>query len=92
MDKVAHLGLYGILGATLAWAVWVSGASGRWRWVLLGIAYGVSDEWHQSFVPDRTPSAADLLMDALGVAIGLHLFTLLLGRLGSRGETRTRGT
>jgi len=52
---------------------------------LLTLAYGISDEWHQSFVPNRDPSLKDVLFDAVGgaagVAVGLH-FGALRRRLG----------
>lgn len=37
----------------------------------VGALYAVSDEIHQSFVPGRDCSAADLLADVLGLAVGL---------------------
>lgn len=37
----------------------------------LAVAYGVVDEWHQSTVPGRTPSAVDLVTDALGAAFAV---------------------
>jgi len=71
LDKVLHAGAYGVLSALSAWAL----AAGRLRsttgrvllaaW-LISTAYGATDEWHQSFVPGRDCSAADLLADALG--------------------------
>jgi VanZ family protein len=42
--------------------------------VLLSSAYGVSDEWHQSFVPGRNPSAADVAKDFAGSALGALLY------------------
>ena len=36
----------------------------------LGVLYGVSDEWHQSFVPNRRASAQDVAADGLGVFLG----------------------
>lgn len=36
-------------------------------------AYGVTDEWHQSFVPGRTADLADLQADAIGAALGAAL-------------------
>ena len=35
---------------------------------LIATAYGVTDEFHQSFVPRRSPEIADLVADALGAA------------------------
>jgi VanZ family protein len=34
---------------------------------MIGICYGISDEWHQSFVPGRDATLWDALFDALGV-------------------------
>jgi VanZ family protein len=50
-------------------------ARGRWRGVtwtalagawLVAVLYGVSDEWHQSFVPNRHSELRDLGADAIG--------------------------
>ncbi len=38
-----------------------------------GVAYGISDEIHQTFVPDRTGQAIDVGYDTVGVAVGLAL-------------------
>jgi VanZ family protein len=40
---------------------------------VLGVGYGISDEIHQAFVPDRTGQAIDVVYDAIGVAIGLGI-------------------
>jgi len=37
----------------------------------LTVAYAVSDEWHQSFVPDRNGRLDDVVTDAIGALIGL---------------------
>jgi VanZ family protein len=42
--------------------------------VLLATAYGVSDEWHQSFVPHRHSSAGDVAKDFCGAALGAFLY------------------
>lgn len=36
--------------------------------VLVSTAYGISDEWHQSFVPGREPDPLDVLVDAAGAS------------------------
>ena len=42
--------------------------------VVLSVVYGVSDEYHQSFVPGRDPSVADVAKDLLGAAAGAAAF------------------
>jgi VanZ family protein len=39
--------------------------------------YAVTDEFHQSFVADRTPLFADVLLDTGGAALGILLFVIL---------------
>lgn len=36
----------------------------------IAVLYGVSDELHQAFVPNRDSSALDVGFDAVGAAIG----------------------
>lgn len=48
--------------------------------VLLCIFYAASDEWHQSFVPGRSSSIGDALVDLLGVALAFG-FTLFRKRI-----------
>jgi VanZ family protein len=83
-DKLAHLALYGVLGATLAWGHVSSGR--RLPHVLLvlaGLLYGVSDEWHQSFVPGRQPSVGDFAADGLGTLVGYSATLAVLRRRAS---------
>jgi VanZ family protein len=85
-DKIAHLILYTVLGATLAWGR----VSGRSRlphvlFVGIGMLYGLSDEWHQSFVPGRDSSVGDLAADIAGLVLGytavvMHLTRKVLSR------------
>jgi VanZ family protein len=80
-DKIAHLVLYGVLGATLAWGHHSSGRRiSHVLLVLAGLLYGVSDEWHQSFVPGRNPSAGDLAADGVGTLVGYSASIALLRR------------
>lgn len=51
--------------------------------LLLCSAYGVSDEFHQSFVPGRTPDVVDWGVDTLGAASGAAL-ALLTTRWAAR--------
>ena len=38
--------------------------------VAIATLYGITDEFHQSFVPNRTSDVHDLMADAVGAAIG----------------------
>jgi VanZ family protein len=75
-DKIAHFGAYGVLGLLIIRAgkeQWLGGRLRR-RWFLaawaLACLYGLSDEWHQSFVPLRSSSLWDWLFDAVGSGLG----------------------
>jgi VanZ family protein len=70
-DKVAHVLLYAPLGFLLGRAVGVA-----WLAVLLATAYGVTDEWHQLYVPGRSPSIADVVADAIGATLGAALWVI----------------
>jgi len=76
-DKVAHLLAYGLLGIFYLVSFSKSLVTISWRFVLLAslcaLAYGVSDEFHQSFIPGRDSSIADLAADFMGAL----LFTAL---------------
>lgn len=82
-DKVAHAGFYGLLGALIAlrggFAQKFSGKKvgawtlGGWTAPGLGFLYGVSDEFHQLFVPGREFSLWDMAADAIGVTAGFWL-------------------
>jgi len=69
-----HVPAYMALAATLCLAL---PRQRGWRTALLvgilAMGYGLLDEWHQSFVPGRQVSVADLGRDALGCALGLWL-------------------
>ncbi|MHB8789259.1 MAG: VanZ family protein [Desulfobulbaceae bacterium] len=39
--------------------------------VLFCLVYGISDEFHQWFIPGRAPSGGDLLADTAGAAIAV---------------------
>jgi VanZ family protein len=77
-DKVIHLGLYFVLGGTLSWGGWKASWNFPVLLLLLGVAYGVLDEWHQSFVPGRDPSLGDVLADTAGVILGFFIIRLYL--------------
>lgn len=79
--KAGHLSEYAILGLLFSRAF---GASGhlwlRRRWfaasLILISLYAFSDEYHQSFVPSRTASIYDSLIDIIGGLTALVLIAL----------------
>lgn len=70
-DKVAHFCAYATLGLTVLFA---HAGETRIRRPLsvsftvlaVGILYGLSDEFHQSFIPSRSVSFLDLVADTSG--------------------------
>jgi len=66
----AHLFLYAVLALLLNWALG-NGVRGVALAFGLALLYGVSDEFHQSFVPGRVPDVLDLVSDGLGTALAL---------------------
>ena len=91
-DKHEHFFFYGILGALTLRAL----AKGEWSRVvainvlgavLISSAYGVSDEFHQRFVPGRTYDLLDMAADATGAtaaAMALWAWSIIRRRFGRR--------
>ena len=48
--------------------------------MVLCIAFAASDEWHQSFIPDRFGTVQDVLIDSLGVCAAGSILLLRLNR------------
>jgi VanZ family protein len=68
LRKLAHATEYAILGFLLLRAL------GRESWALaLGVAYAVSDEIHQHFVAGRHGAPLDVVIDAVGVTVGVFV-------------------
>ncbi len=89
-DKLAHLVIYAALCATL-----ICVFPARFRFsarkmvvamsLLLCLLYGISDEFHQSFIPGRYPSLADIVADVSG-AVLTCMFWLWMNRTGHAGS------
>ena len=86
--KVGHLTEYAILALFAARAFRTSSHEllrNRWFWVsfLFVVAYSLSDEFHQSFVPSRTASIYDSMIDSVG---GFVALTMLWRRRQKMGK------
>jgi len=90
-DKIYHAGAYGLLAALYMGAM-KPGKQGYGpahvliATVLAGL-YGLSDEWHQSFVPPRMPDVWDLVADIIGALIATTSVAIILRQTGKRGES-----
>ncbi|MBF0341779.1 MAG: VanZ family protein [Magnetococcales bacterium] len=87
-DKVEHMIAYGVM----AFVAWVAlrqwnhfRHSWLWAW-LYAVGYGISDEWHQFFVPGRYADVWDLMADATGAALAI----LILEFYRSRRQSQSR--
>lgn len=78
LRKIAHVTEFAILTVLLIrglYRTWPAAA----RKKLIAIAgslsflYAVSDEFHQSFVPGRTPSFHDVMIDSIGIVVIVYL-------------------
>lgn len=80
LKKTAHGLEYAILAVLARWTLQAHGVLhvGRWAW-LWAVLYALTDETHQALVPGRHPSGGDVLIDALGAAMGLWVPKVILG-------------
>ena len=87
-DWITHGAAYLVFAVLMARAI--AGGFGRplagrdaLAVVLAALLYGVSDEWHQSFVPGRDSSAGDVAKDAGGALVGVLVFRRGASRPGA---------
>jgi VanZ family protein len=80
-DKLVHGVVYFVLGALCLRGVGRTSAlpavPALLLAALLATLYGMSDEFHQSFTPDRSPDWHDVAADAVGGLAGALAATLL---------------
>jgi len=90
--KAGHLSEYAIL-AILLWRALRSGV--RWQMkmsilffvaVLACAIFAASDEFHQSFVPSRTSSPHDVMIDICGALLGLAICWMFARRKGATAK------
>ena len=89
MDKLLHLAAYAVMGALACRAfatlprmprpgtLFLAGA-------LFALLFGLSDEWHQSFVPGRMADGWDLVADGLGGLLGAGIASWRFYAAGGR--------
>jgi VanZ family protein len=75
LRKLAHAAEFALLGLLLARAL----GPGRLAFAA-GVAYAISDELHQHFVPGRVGAPLDVAIDTVGVALGVYAWRRWAGR------------
>jgi VanZ family protein len=90
-DKHVHLLAFGGFALVLVRAL----SGGRWSGITvsttlqaatIAVVYGVTDEWHQAFVPGRHADVADVLADAVGAVLAVAV----VGAIARRGRAAGR--
>ena len=79
--KIAHFSIYTVVGCLLMGLLSTYKLKDKWRMIMtivIGILYAISDEFHQSFSPGRSPKVTDVYIDTLGVLLGILLILLIL--------------
>lgn len=81
LDKAAHLAVYGLLAAATLFAFNPVSRQKNSRRVVgitlfFCLCFGISDEFHQYFIPGRSVSGLDLLADCLGAVLVCLLWQL----------------
>lgn len=77
--KMAHFSIYAVVGLLLMALVSTYNIKEKNRLIIsltTGIIYATSDEIHQSFVPGRSPMITDVVIDTMGVILGILLIIL----------------
>lgn len=82
--KMAHVTEYAILAALLLRAFYGGIRAIGWRHaggaLLIAGTYAAFDEYHQSFIPTRTGSPHDVLIDIAGAVIGVAICWWVISR------------
>ena len=80
-DWISHPAAFGALAWLFARAREKRGPMAVLAAVVFCVLYGVTDEYHQSFVPTRTPDVWDVVKDAVGALVGSALWVARIGSI-----------
>lgn len=89
-DKDMHVLLYGVLAIVVIWTLRECGSRRGAIYAIaiaVALAYGLFDEWHQSFVPGRSVSGWDVVFDVVGAGGGVTLWYIWVEWAVNRGIT-----
>ena len=91
--KVAHFTEYTVFGLSLG--LTANAYFGTKWWISLsswgfGVLYAATDEYHQTFVPGRYGSVKDVIIDSMGLALGVVITYFIFHKKSK--ETKTAHT
>lgn len=72
--KIAHFSIYTVVGLLLMGLMSTYQLTENNRIslsLIIGVIYASSDEIHQAFIPQRTAAVADVMIDSMGVLLGI---------------------
>lgn len=78
--KAAHMTEFGVLAVCTSYYLFICGLRGRRGMmysIFLSVAYAITDEIHQLFVPGRSGRVTDVLIDTIGCLLGALFFSFL---------------
>ncbi len=78
--KLAHMTEYFALAVAVSFPLYVYGLHGILLVLLAGgicVAFACGDEYHQSFVAGRSPQQRDVMIDSIGILIGIILVRIV---------------
>jgi VanZ family protein len=95
--KLGHWGEYFILSVLFLWAL-PNETERKWKLrqavhtLIFVLLYAIGDEFHQSFVPSRTASVGDVMINAVGGICGISWTygSIILATLTSRSKTELK--
>ena len=81
VHKTGHVIEYGILGILIYRAIKqekINKKEAIIYAIIMAFFYGITDEFHQSFTPTRTPRLRDVIIDTIGASAGILIVWKLL--------------
>lgn len=79
--KGAHFSIYMLVGIFIMSFISTYKLHLKYKFlisILVGLLYAISDEIHQGFTPERTPSPIDVGIDTCGVIFGIILVLIII--------------
>ena len=84
-DKLFHMAAYGVLGIFILGSMPLDDLGYNFNQVALATfvatLYGITDEWHQAYVPGRSSDPLDVVADCIGALLATLLARALIRRL-----------